>query len=799
MQRLIRENKFKQIDYLSTVSGGGYIGSCLSSLLTGDRRGGRQGPLPGVEPHNSPFVGLNGDDENELEPRLGVRHQIHHLRSHSEYLAPRHKLLSFDVQRAIGAFILGIIHNFLLIGAAFVALVALTHLVLSIADPGLSSLGSLDPIKVPPLADDCCSSALTRRAAALTQHATAWWAQRLRPLLRNTYGDFLGHTHTLGYILLGAVWVFIWRVRGTAVLRKLKRKDVPKFDQLSGWTYEEQLTSRFLTSFNVSSVVAPLAIIVWACWRMPHAEGSLYALLIPAAFSVGGGAVAYALNGWESKRERDIATGDHDSVLQGAARRSIVNAIQGASVYGLVTAFATPALIILVMALKDLTFEFFASLIVLAVLYGFAARKTSAAAGGGRVARIAGNMVKPLTNIGLVVALVLAFAVVSRQLMVRIPSASFSVGHALVAAGAILVILLLGTVIDSNRVSLHTFYRDRLSEAYLTTTARRKRSDPRSAQGQPLDVIRDDDELLLEDLGKDNWQGPYHLIVTALNLSGSRELMRRDFLSDHFTFSRDYIGSEVTGYVQTSTYRQRGALGVKLARAMTISAAAAGSAIGYHTFWAQAFLATLFNVRLGHWMENPWNYIAGRRSRRFRCWPWWLGIELLALTTARRRMVNLSDGGHTGDNLGLMPLLRRRCRRIVVCDGEADGDLSFPSFNNVIRMAFIEHNIRIEIDLADAQQVRDTRYGHKASKASVVRGAIHYPAVNSVAPKPGELIYVKASIPDEAGIPAHVHNYAKQKAEFPHQTTTDQFFDDAQFEAYRALGDHVGGAAANLL
>ena len=162
-------------------------------------------------------------------------------------------------------------------------------------------------------------------------------------------------------------------------------------------------------------------------------------------------------------------------------------------------------------------------------------------------------------------------------------------------------------------------------------------------------------------------------------------------------------------------------------------------------------------------------------------------------------MVNLSDGGHTGDNLGLMPLLRRRCRRIVVCDGEADGDLSFPSFNNVIRMAFIEHNIRIEIDLADAQQVRDTRYGHKASKASVVRGAIHYPAVNSVAPKPGELIYVKASIPDEAGIPAHVHNYAKQKAEFPHQTTTDQFFDDAQFEAYRALGDHVGGAAANLL
>ncbi len=812
MQRLIGENKFKQLDYLSTVSGGGYIGSCLSSLLTGDRRrDGRapdnpvdnpEDPLPGVEPDNSPFVRLNRDDEDDLEPRLGVRQQIHHLRTHSEYLAPRHKLLSFDVQRAIGAFILGMIHNFLLIGAAFVALVATTHLVLSIADPGLSALGSLEKVEVPPLPDDCCRSALTTRAATVMQHVAAWWAQRLLPLLEAAYGDFFEHGHTRYYAFIGAVWVFVWRVRGASILRKLRKEEAPNFGQLSGWTYEEQLTSRFLTAFNVLSVAAPLALVVWACWRSSHEDGSLYTLLIPAAFSLGGGGVAYALNWWESMRERQIASGDRSSAQQGAARRSIVHAIQGASVYGLVSAFVIPAAIIVLMALKNLTFEFFGSLVVLAVLYRFAARQADTTNEGGWLGRMAGRMVKPLTNAGVIVALVLTFAVVSRQLIERIPDDSFYLGHALAFLVAVAVLFVLGTSIDSNRVSLHTFYRDRLSEAYLTTTARRKRKERCAGQGRPLNVIRDDDELLLEDLGKDNGRGPYHLIVAALNLSGSRELTRRNFLSDHFIFSRDYIGSDVTGYVKTSIYRERGVLGVKLARAMTISAAAAGSAVGYHTFWGQAFLATLFNLRLGHWMENPWSYCATDKPARgrFRFWPWWLGIELLALTTARRRMVNLSDGGHTGDNLGLMPLLRRRCRRIVVCDGEADGGFSFPSFNNAIRMAWIERNIRIEIDLADVQEAHDTRYGHKASKASVVQGVIHYPAdSNGATPPAGTLIYVKASIPDASEVPAHVHNYAKENADFPHQTTIDQFFDDAQFEAYRALGHHVAGEAASLL
>jgi hypothetical protein len=36
-----------------------------------------------------------------------------------------------------------------------------------------------------------------------------------------------------------------------------------------------------------------------------------------------------------------------------------------------------------------------------------------------------------------------------------------------------------------------------------------------------------------------------------------------------------------------------------------------------------------------------------------------------------------------------------------------------------------------------------------------------------------------------------VLEYRSRHLEFPHQTTSDQFFDESQFESYRALGQHI--------
>ena len=214
----------------------------------------------------------------------------------------------------------------------------------------------------------------------------------------------------------------------------------------------------------------------------------------------------------------------------------------------------------------------------------------------------------------------------------------------LVATAATSVLALLGWLVDFNRVSLHYFYRDRLAETYLRTEVA---EDP--CRPSPMKVSRDSMSMRLQDL---HGQGdapvttaPYHLINAAINLAGSRDLTRKDRKSGHFLLSKYFCGSKHTGYRRTSQYRDGR---TKLARAVTISGAAAGSGIGMRTFFAQAFAATLFNVRLGSWMENPaWDRtFKGKEDGVF--WPWQMLREMFRDTDARGRLVNLSDGGHTG-------------------------------------------------------------------------------------------------------------------------------------------------------
>ena len=53
----------------------------------------------------------------------------------------------------------------------------------------------------------------------------------------------------------------------------------------------------------------------------------------------------------------------------------------------------------------------------------------------------------------------------------------------------------------------------------------------------------------------------------------------------------------------------------------------------------------------------------------------------------------------------------------------------------------------------------------------------------------GSLLYVKPALyPKAEGLPIDVLQYAGRSVTFPHESTARQFFGEAQFEAYRALG-----------
>jgi hypothetical protein len=66
---------------------------------------------------------------------------------------------------------------------------------------------------------------------------------------------------------------------------------------------------------------------------------------------------------------------------------------------------------------------------------------------------------------------------------------------------------------------------------------------------------------------------------------------------------------------------------------------------------------------------------------------------------------------------------------------------------------------------------------------------IRYAAVDGASAPDGTLIYIKSSLTGNE--PEDVLNYAAQNVTFPHQSTADQWFNEAQFEAYRRLGYHT--------
>jgi len=76
---------------------------------------------------------------------------------------------------------------------------------------------------------------------------------------------------------------------------------------------------------------------------------------------------------------------------------------------------------------------------------------------------------------------------------------------------------------------------------------------------------------------------------------------------------------------------------------------------------------------------------------------------------------------------------------------------------------------------------------HNGKHCAIAR--IRYSAVDGPEAPDGILIYIKPSLNGNES--ADVQHYAAADPLFPHQPTSDQFFDESQFESYRRLGLHI--------
>ncbi len=273
------------------------------------------------------------------------------------------------------------------------------------------------------------------------------------------------------------------------------------------------------------------------------------------------------------------------------------------------------------------------------------------------------------------------------------------------------------------------------------------------------------------------YYGPYPLINTTLNLVAGQELAWQDRQGESFTFTPLFCGSRDTWYRRLD---DRSDPYLTLGQAVAISGAAADPNMGTHQSAPLRALMTVFNARLGWWIQNPRHDDWVGQGPGI-AWP--IVRELLGHTDERSRYVHLSDGGHF-ENLGVYELIRRRCRYIVVSDAGMDPAFTFEDLARLIRLCRIDFGIRIEIDV-DA--LRPMTAGPSQWHCAV--GRIRYDDVDG-GEIPGTLVYLKASLTGDE--PPDVQNYRALHPEFPHQTTADQFFDEDQFESYRMLGLHVG-------
>jgi hypothetical protein len=341
--------------------------------------------------------------------------------------------------------------------------------------------------------------------------------------------------------------------------------------------------------------------------------------------------------------------------------------------------------------------------------------------------------------------------------------------------------------IDTNRFSLHGMYRARLIRAFLGASRKEHERDPNRFTG-----FDERDDIPLAELGRPEGWAPFHVINVALNLVIRDELASQQRKAVSFTFSPLHSGAAKLGYRPTQDYGG----GVSLGTAITISGAAASPTMGYHSSPLLSFLLTLFNVRLGWWLGNPGS--SGRKSYH-RAAPLSsvrpIVDEALGRTDERNPNVYLSDGGHF-ENLGLYEMVLRRCRWIVVSDAGCDPRGEFEDLGNAIRRIRVDFGIPITFDAVPIYS-RLSADERKPGATYCALGRIGYSEVDGDV-EDGTLVYLKPAF--YRSEPPEVVNYALTHPDFPHEATSNQFFTEAQFESYRRLGayivEHIAGRAA---
>jgi hypothetical protein len=448
--------------------------------------------------------------------------------------------------------------------------------------------------------------------------------------------------------------------------------------------------------------------------------------------------------------------------------------------------------------------------------------------------------------------ILLAFAVAGLRWVKDGAAAGFTQDQIWQVIGALAVMLVMRSVADINRISMHDFYRWRLATAYAVT---RDTGQPGSKPA-PFGT-KDSSGALLSEL---SGQQPELVLCATANINAHREVpVGRGGLS--LAFDPDYVtlhGLDPSQTVRARTADYEALAGYRrftLFDVSAISGAAFSPLMGSATRQALRILFTATDLRLGVWLPHPALIAAAARelerqkepnARADRWWhaawlllwytlphPFWqlrkeklqgrearlwayvlrlcrdaehrsrqffggllyhalqptLGMlyaEAAGHTSYRSTWICVTDGGDY-DNLGLVEALRRApelgITHILVLD--ASGDKTNTWFTLGGSVALARSDAQTEIVINPMTMITQP----KGETLKLAPGEVVRPWVSGTFTGQGlQGTIVECKLGWWAGAPWDVCAYAAGHPSYPTDSTLEQLYDSAEFDAYRELG-----------
>lgn len=357
-------------------------------------------------------------------------------------------------------------------------------------------------------------------------------------------------------------------------------------------------------------------------------------------------------------------------------------------------------------------------------------------------------------------------------------------------------VVLLGLRVDVNTFSLHNMYKNRLIRCYLGASNRAR--CPGRFTG-----FDDDDDLPLAALAR---QRPFHLVNAAINITYGRNLAWQERMAGPFTFSGLHCGTTLprsqgddsarpADPAHHSAYRPAARYGAKGTEkdgfTLGMAMTTSGAAVS-PTRGPGTTPAVAFILTLLNGRLGRWSPNPFQRA-------WERASPRLSIAPLLQELFGFADERRRfvylsdGGFFDNLGLyeLVRRRCRVIVAV-DATADERRLLGDLGEAIRKCRIDLGVEIELED-EYVLQPQDERKRAIEGFSKGRIRYRDGRE-----GVLLYLKPTLRIDGEEPADVLSYAARNPAFPHQTTVDQFFSESQFESYRKLGAFIGSRCLAL-